>query len=644
MQTMLGLKDFMELLLLRKSSDKVKIRLGYKAASPAVEDFVNSSKMIENQENVKSRLDKGYHAVPLPYTGSYIPPKPNLMFIDEQVKSKSVDVVSNVSSSDVKTVESKVESVDVKNQDGNGRISVKGEIKNGTLDFDDMYFCKELNVDLKSVVPTGGLTCLFAKATTDESNLWHRRLGHINYKTMNKLNGVAERKNRTLIEAARTIKAMRLFNKRNRIVEETLNIRFLENTPNVKGTRPDWLFDIDSLTISMNYVPVDSEVDAGKKATEVHESQVLDNGGHDDQVTRSEFEGLLQQERQTEHINSTNSFNTVSLPVNTAGPSFVNAASPSPINAAGTLSSTNAFEEHPVERFSPFKNAFTLPHVPIVTPINDTGIFGNTYDDKVVEEDVDMNNVVSSYTIPDAPLTKFLKDHSKDEKPVQALKDPSWVEAMQDELLQFKLLNVWTLVDLPKYKWAIGTKWVFRNKKDEIGIVIKNKARLVAQGHTQEKPSEFEEFEQIIDFLNAKPIRYALTVNPIVYASCVKQLWTTAKVKMVNGQEQILALFDKQKYIFDHMVKRLEEGVKFLMFPRFLQVFLDKQVKGMEKHKAIYIISSHTKKIFANMRRQGQGFSGNVTPLFETMMVNAQEEVGEGSGLHTDSHHTPTDT
>nr|GFA94439.1 hypothetical protein [Tanacetum cinerariifolium] len=44
------------------------------------------------------------------------------------------------------------------------------------------------------------------------------------------------------------------------------------------------------------------------------------------------------------------------------------------------------------------------------------------------------------------------------------------------------------------------------------------------------------------------------------------------------------------------------------------------------------------------VRRQGHGFSGNVTPLFETMMVNAQEEVGEGSGLYTDSHYTPTDT
>nr|GFC41434.1 hypothetical protein [Tanacetum cinerariifolium] len=63
-----------------------------------------------------------------------------------------------------------------------------------------------------------------------------------------------------------------------------------------------------------------------------------------------------------------------SSPVSTVGPSFINTASPSPINAARTTTSTNAFEEHPFERFSPFKNAFSLPHVPIVTPINDTGI------------------------------------------------------------------------------------------------------------------------------------------------------------------------------------------------------------------------------------------------------------------------------
>nr|GEU44851.1 hypothetical protein [Tanacetum cinerariifolium] len=96
-------------------SNKVKTGLGYKVVSPVVESFVNSSEILENRENVKSKSDKGYHAVPPPYTWNYIPPKPDLTFIDEQVESDSVDVVSKVASSDVKTVESKPESVDVKN-------------------------------------------------------------------------------------------------------------------------------------------------------------------------------------------------------------------------------------------------------------------------------------------------------------------------------------------------------------------------------------------------------------------------------------------------------------------------------------------------------------------------------------------------
>ncbi|GJT37476.1 hypothetical protein Tco_0937341 [Tanacetum coccineum] len=60
-------------------------------------------------------------------------------------------------------------------------------------------------------------------------------------------------------------------------------------------------------------------------------------------------------------------------------------------------------------------------------------------------------------------------------KVIQALTDPSWIEAMQDELLQFKLQKVWTLVDLSYGKRVIGTKWVYRNKKDDRGIVVRNK-------------------------------------------------------------------------------------------------------------------------------------------------------------------------
>ncbi|GKG08130.1 putative ribonuclease H-like domain-containing protein, partial [Tanacetum coccineum] len=70
--------------------------------------------------------------------------------------------------------------------------------------------------------------------------------------------------------------------------------------------------------------------------------------------------------------------------------------------------------------------------------------------------------------------------------------DPSWIEVMQEELLQFKLQEVWTLVDLPNRKRAIGSKWVFRNKKDDRGIVIRNKARLVAQWYTQEERIDYD--------------------------------------------------------------------------------------------------------------------------------------------------------
>ncbi|GKF01067.1 putative ribonuclease H-like domain-containing protein [Tanacetum coccineum] len=90
-------------------------------------------------------------------------------------------------------------------------------------------------------------------------------------------------------------------------------------------------------------------------------------------------------------------------------------------------------------------------------------------------------------------LFAYFLSHEEPKKLIQALKDPSWIDAMQEELLQFKLQQVWTLVDLPHGKRAIGTKWVYRNKKDERGIVIRNKARLVAQGYTHEEGLDYDE-------------------------------------------------------------------------------------------------------------------------------------------------------
>ncbi|GKB74050.1 putative ribonuclease H-like domain-containing protein [Tanacetum coccineum] len=75
--------------------------------------------------------------------------------------------------------------------------------------------------------------------------------------------------------------------------------------------------------------------------------------------------------------------------------------------------------------------------------------------------------------------------------------------------------------------------------------------------------------------------------------------------------------------------ENVHSSVKFLMYLRFVQVFLNQQAGDMSNHKRIYVTPSHTKKVFGNMKREGKGFSGRVTPLFPTMMVHAQEEMGE---------------
>ncbi|GJY94773.1 putative ribonuclease H-like domain-containing protein [Tanacetum coccineum] len=109
-------------------------------------------------------------------------------------------------------------------------------------------------------------------------------------------------------------------------------------------------------------------------------------------------------------------------------------------------------------------------------------------------------------------------------------------------------------------------------------------------------------------------------------------LVATIKVKMVNGEQQLQAIVDGKKIIIIEATN-LDNAVKFLMYPRFVQVFLNNQLEGMATHNRIYIAPSHTKKIFANMRRQGKDFSGRETPLFPTMVVQAQEEMGEDEAV-----------
>ncbi|GJY71823.1 putative ribonuclease H-like domain-containing protein [Tanacetum coccineum] len=114
----------------------------------------------------------------------------------------------------------------------------------------------------------------------------------------------------------------------------------------------------------------------------------------------------------------------------------------------------------------------------------------------------------------------------------EALEDESWVDAMQEELLQFEIQKVWVLVDLPYGKKAIGTKWVYRNKKDERGVVVRNKARLVAQGHRQEEGIDYDEVFAPVARLEAIRIflAFASYMGFVVYQMDVKSAFLYGKI------------------------------------------------------------------------------------------------------------------
>ncbi|KAK9080219.1 hypothetical protein SSX86_001895 [Deinandra increscens subsp. villosa] len=105
-----------------------------------------------------------------------------------------------------------------------------------------------------------------------------------------------------------------------------------------------------------------------------------------------------------------------------------------------------------------------------------------------------------------------------------ALKDDNWIEAMQAELLKFKLLNVWHLIEAPKGIEPIPVKWIFKNKRDDRGIIIRNKARLVVKGYLQEDGIDYDEVYAPVARLEAIRIflAYVASMDITVYQLDVK--------------------------------------------------------------------------------------------------------------------------
>nr|GEW01647.1 hypothetical protein [Tanacetum cinerariifolium] len=152
-----------------------------------------------------------------------------------------------------------------------------------------------------------------------------------------------------------------------------------------------------------------------------------------------------------------------------------------------TSSSTDSFfDDEPTTRFPSLSDLGNHDPSP--------GIFSSSsYDD---EFGAAPNNVASTVEVSPVANTRINTIHPQSliiGDPTSAVQTRSKVDAMQEEMQQFKFQNVWVLVGLPEGKYAIGTKWILKNKRDDRGIVVRNKARLVAQGHRQEDGIDYDE-------------------------------------------------------------------------------------------------------------------------------------------------------
>ncbi|GKB25463.1 putative ribonuclease H-like domain-containing protein, partial [Tanacetum coccineum] len=363
-------------------------------------------------------------------------------------------------------------------------------------------------------------------------------------------------------------KGFRVYNRVTRKVQDCLHVDFLENQENQKGKGPDWMFDLELLTPSMNYIPVRKEnyADSGGKVSTYDDVEDLDDQqfivhgpsinaaqnkhseertadkevplSSEEQALHDELVSLMHQEsiakvhndaqrnafekekrrialeKGKESATSTLTRSTANTPSQSTGNTPTDSDDDVPKDG---VFSTNSFddentdtEEDGAPDYNNMDHTIDVSSTPTLrihknhpqSQIIGKSTAGVLTRRKLKESASDQHQALLSFIYKqnrtnhkDQQTCLFACFLSQEEpkKVSQALADESWVEAMQEELLQFKLQDVWVLCDLPDGKRVIGTKWVFRNKRDERGTIIKNKARLVAQGYRQEEGVDYDE-------------------------------------------------------------------------------------------------------------------------------------------------------
>ncbi|KAJ9558388.1 LOW QUALITY PROTEIN: hypothetical protein OSB04_013002 [Centaurea solstitialis] len=393
--------------------------------------------------------------------------------------------------------------------------------------------------------------CFVSRASSDTNWLWHKRLSHLsisqNFSSVRtpQQNGVAERRNRTLIEAARSM--LSEANLATQFWAEAVNTACYTQNRSliVKRFRrtPYELFrnrkpSIEHLHIfgCVCYI-LNNKDNLGKFDSKSDDGIFL--GYSSISKTYRVFNKRRQTIEETIHVKFDESGPTFPHPhenseINQWADSFfqvpdIPIADPSPQDLP------DGFEEDPPTpptqiSIPPIINA--TPITQVTPPEPDQPTNSEEFSQTTVSEpaptnllpDPSVNEASTSGQVYQPPALRWTKDHPIDQvlgnpssgvktrrqagnvclyvnfisenEPKEiddALRDPAWVSAMQEELAEFIRNNVWLLIPRPRKRTIIGSKWIFRNKLDEIGTIIRNKARLVAQGYKQEEGIDYDE-------------------------------------------------------------------------------------------------------------------------------------------------------